>query len=128
KDSEALFKDMFTIEDVVTNGVRLFRNRKPQQYIGYRLDQKYKPVIDLVPIPTHPARRVRLYDFFKGRPGSYILLTETGEPISIKQAGHDFTIVNIRSDGDVSIIVDLESTALQQFHRISLNDILLIME
>lgn len=127
-DSEVIFPDRFSITDVVTRHIRLFRNRKPQQFIGYDSKQKYKPAIDLIPIATEPARRLRLYDFFKGRIGNYVLLNELNEPITINEGSRSFKIVNIRSDGDVLIIVDLESDSLQQYHRVSVADIILVME
>lgn len=127
-DSEAIFPDSFVITDAVTRHIRLFRNRKPQQFIGYDSKQKYRPAIDLIPIATEPARRLRLYDFFKGRIGNYVLLNESNEPITINEGSRSFKIVNIRSDGDVLIIVDLESDSLQQYHRISVTDIILVME
>lgn len=126
-DAVKMFPSRLEIGDVRSRSIQLMRNRNRQQFMGYIKGMKYVPLVQSVPLPDGPASRLRLYEFFKGRPGNYVLL-EDGQPVTIRVKNQNYRIVNIRSDGDVLIVLDLERDDFEEYYRLSVDDIVLVLE
>lgn len=126
-DALKMFPSRLEIGDVRSRSIQLMRNRNRQQFMGFVKGMKYVPLVQSVPLPGGPASRLRLYEFFKGRPGNYVLL-EDGQPVTIRVKNQNYRIINIRSDGDVLIILDLERDDFKEYYRLSVDDIVLVLE
>ncbi|EHQ08022.1 hypothetical protein [Leptonema illini] len=126
-DALKMFPSRLEIGDVRSRSIQLMRNRNRQQFMGFVKDMKYVPLVQAVPLPGGPPSRLRLYEFFKGRPGNYVLL-EDGQPVTIRVKNQNYRIINIRSDGDVLIILDLERDDFKEYYRLSVDDIVLVLE
>jgi hypothetical protein len=126
-DALKIFPSRLEIGDVRSRSIQLMRNRNRQQFMGFVKGMKYVPLVQSVPLPGGPASRLRLYEFFKGRPGNYVLL-EDGQPVTIRVKNQNYRIINIRSDGDVLIILDLERDDFKEYYRLSVDDIVLVLE
>jgi hypothetical protein len=126
-DALKMFPPRLEIGDVRSRSIQLMRNRNRQQFMGFVKGMKYVPLVQSVPLPGGPASRLRLYEFFKGRPGNYVLL-EDGQPVTIRVKNQNYRIINIRSDGDVLIILDLERDDFKEYYRLSVDDIVLVLE
>ena len=126
-DALKMFPARLEIGDVRSRSIQLMRNRNRQQFMGFVKGMKYVPLVQSVPLPGGPASRLRLYEFFKGRPGNYVLL-EDGQPVTIRVKNQNYRIINIRSDGDVLIILDLERDDFKEYYRLSVDDIVLVLE
>ena len=126
-DAQKMFPSRLEIGDVRSRSIQLMRNRNRHQFMGFAKGMKYVPLVQSVPLPGGPASRLRLYEFFKGRPGNYVLL-EDGQPVTIRVNNQNYRIINIRSDGDVLIILDLERDDFEEYYRLSVDDIVLVLE
>jgi hypothetical protein len=126
-DALKMFPARLEIGDVRSRSIQLMRNRNRQQFMGFVKGMKYVPLVQAVPLPGGPPSRLRLYEFFKGRPGNYVLL-EDGQPVTIRVKNQNYRIINIRSDGDVLIILDLERDDFKEYYRLSVDDIVLVLE
>ncbi len=126
-DALKMFPSRLEIGDVRSRSIQLMRNRNRQQFMGFVKGMKYVPLVQAVPLPGGPPSRLRLYEFFKGRPGNYVLL-EDGQPVTIRVKNQNYRIINIRSDGDVLIILDLERDDFKEYYRLSVDDIVLVLE
>lgn len=126
-DALKMFPSRLEIGDVRSRSIQLMRNRNRQQFMGFVKGMKYVPLVQSVPLPGGPASRLRLYEFFKGRPGNYVLL-EDGQPVTIRVKNQNYRIINIRSDGDVLIVLDLERDDFKEYYRLSVDDIVLVLE
>ncbi len=122
-----MFPARLEIGDVRSRSIQLMRNRNRQQFMGFVKGMKYVPLVQAVPLPGGPPSRLRLYEFLKGRPGNYVLL-EDGQPVTIRVKNQNYRIINIRSDGDVLIILDLERDDFKEYYRLSVDDIVLVLE
>lgn len=128
-DSEKLFPPRFVIEDDTGKEIRLYRNKNTLQFMAFRDGQRTKREIVPVALPSavRPVR-IHLLDALKGRPGNYVLLDQNGAPVHIRNRDGLYRIVNIHTDGDVLLIVDLERQDLSEYHRVSVEDLDLIFE
>lgn len=126
-DALKMFPARLEIGDVRSRSIQLMRNRNRQQFMGFVKGMKYVPLVQAVPLPGGPPSRLRLYEFLKGRPGNYVLL-EDGQPVTIRVKNQNYRIINIRSDGDVLIILDLERDDFKEYYRLSVDDIVLVLE
>lgn len=126
-DARRIFPSVIEIPDVRSQKIRLMRNSNAHQFMGYTKGMKYVPAVRPVMIPDGPPRRFRLYDYFRGRPGNYVLLKD-GEPVTVRAKGHTYRIVNIYSDGDVLLLLDLERDDFAEYYRLSVDDIVLLLE
>jgi hypothetical protein len=127
REAQKLFPSRIEIEDVRSRSLQLMRNRNRQQFMGYGKGMKYIPDVQPLPLPQGPPSRFRLYEYFTGRPGNYVLLEE-GLPVTIQVRNRNYRIINIYSDGDVLILLDLESVDFREYYRVSVDDIVLLLE
>lgn len=127
-DSERRFPVKLEVDQASTHQVQLFKNRHPLQFMAYAADRRKIDVSPVgLPVVQEPIR-LHLYDVLKGRPGNYVLLDGHGVPVLIAHGGARYRIVNIRSDGQTLLLVDLEREDLSEYHRISVEGVDLMME
>ena len=127
QDAKRQLPASIDILDVRSRSIELVRNRNERQFMAYRSSMKFQPAVQPMTLPGGPAQRLRLYEFLKGRPGNFALL-EKGEPVSIDINQKKYRIVNIYSDGNVLLRLQLESEDLQRYFEIAVDDVVLYLE